>query len=64
MAKEEKENSMRKISMILFAVLMLVVAGCGTVMSAVFHEPKYFEYAIGGIFTALGLIAFFGWPID
>lgn len=60
-----KEGSdMRKMSMMLFALLMVVIAGCGTVMSVVFHDAKYFEYAVGGIFTSLALIAFFGWPID
>lgn len=63
MPKEEKDDGMRKLSIILFALLMLVVAGLGTVMSVVFKDPKYFEYAVGGIFTALVLIFWLGWPI-
>lgn len=66
MARDEdpRKFGIRKLSMLLFGLIAVVIVGCATYISVHFNDPKWFEYGSGGVFTASILVAIFGWPIE
>ena len=62
--QDPRRFGIRKLSMVLFGLVLVTLLGCGTAVSIHFNDPKWFEYAGGSVCTALILVAFFGWPID
>lgn len=62
--EDPRKFGIRKLSMLLFGLVMLAVVGCATFVSIHFNDPKWFEYGVGSVFTALVLVALFGWPIE
>jgi len=62
--QEPQGIGLRRLSMILFALIIITTLGCSTAVSIVFNDPKWFEYGGSMVFTSLILVAIFGWPIN
>lgn len=61
---DPRKFGIRKLSMLLFGLVLLAIVGCGSFMAVHFNDPQWFSYSCGSVFTSFILIAIFGWPID